>query len=227
MQYDALVKSQQVCVDAAMAREWDRWNAFGVTKFLSKRQLNDIMKRNPDQKIMGTRWVITEKAIQGKPDYKARLVVQGCQEDKGYIRTDAPTGSRDAFLMTLSAAGQSGWDYNVFDAQSAYLHSDGIKRLLLLRMHHENPSLGTNPGQVFVATGSIYGMRDVGRAWYEHSKKVLEAAGFVESRPEQGLHFLPGHDRPEALAHTHVDDFLIAFQDHSRTHRNVLCTLFT
>ena len=83
MQYDTLVKSQQVRVDSAMVREWDKWNEFGVTKFLSKKQLNDIMKRNPDQKIVGTRWVFTEKTIQGKPDYKARLVVQGCQEDKG------------------------------------------------------------------------------------------------------------------------------------------------
>ena len=51
---------------------------------------------------------------------------QGCQEDKGYIRTDAPTGSRDAFFMTLSAASQSDWDYSVFDAQSAHLQSDGM-----------------------------------------------------------------------------------------------------
>ena len=141
VQYDALVKSQQVRVDASMVREWDKWNEFGVTKFLSKKQLNDIMKRNPDQKIVGTRWVFTEKTIQGKPDYKARLVVQGCQEDKGHIRTDAPTGSRDAFFMTLSAAAQSGWDYSVFDAQSAYLQSDGIKRLLLLRMPHNTGSI--------------------------------------------------------------------------------------
>ena len=103
VQDDALVKSQQERVDAAMVREWDKWNEFRVTKFLSKKQMNDIMKRNQDQKIVGTRWVFTEKTIQGKPDYKARLVVQGCQEDKGYIRTDAPTGSRDAFLMTLSS----------------------------------------------------------------------------------------------------------------------------
>ena len=37
VQYDALVKSQQVRVDAAMVREWDKWNEFGVTKFLSKK----------------------------------------------------------------------------------------------------------------------------------------------------------------------------------------------
>ena len=83
VQYDTLVKSQQVRVDAAMIREWDKWNEFGVTKFLSKKQLNDITKRNPDQKIVGTRWVFTEKTIQGKADYKARLVVQGCQRGQG------------------------------------------------------------------------------------------------------------------------------------------------
>ena len=66
VQYDALVKSQQVRVDAAMVREWDKWNEFGVTKFLSKKQLNDIMKRNPDQKIVGSRWVFTEKDHPGQ-----------------------------------------------------------------------------------------------------------------------------------------------------------------
>ena len=71
VQYDALVKSQQERVDVAMTREWDKWNEFGVTKCLSKKQLNDIMKRNPDQQIVRTRWVFTEKTIQGKPDYKA------------------------------------------------------------------------------------------------------------------------------------------------------------
>ena len=101
----------------------------------------------PRSQDRGDQMCATEKTIQGKPDYKAPLVVQGCQEDKGYIRTDAPTGSRDAFFMTLSAAAQDGWDYNVFDAQSPYLHSDGIERLLLLRMPHTNPLLGRNQGK--------------------------------------------------------------------------------
>ena len=100
----------------------------------------------------------------------------------------------------------------MFDDQSAYLQSDGIERLLLLLMPNKNPSLGTKPGQVFVAMGSIYGTRDAGRAWYDHSEKVLEAAGFVESRVEQGLHNRHGPDGLDAVAYTHVDDFLIAFR---------------
>ena len=52
---------------------------------MSKKQLNDIMKRNRNQKFVGKRRVLTEKVIQGKQDYKARFVVQGCQEDKAKV----------------------------------------------------------------------------------------------------------------------------------------------
>ena len=86
----------------------------------------------------------------------------------------------------------------------------------------KNPSLGTKPGQVFVATGSIYGTRDAGRAWYERSKKVLEAGGFVESRLEQGLYYLHGPSGLEAVLHTHVDDFLSAFKKVSKKYKDAL-----
>ena len=121
--------------------------------------------------------------------------------------------------MTLSAAAQDDWDYNVLDAQSAYLQSDGIERLLLLRMPHKNPPPGTKPGQVFVATGSICGTRDAGRASYEHSKKVLEAAGL-----EQGLYYPHGLSGLQAVAHTHVDDFLVAFKKDSKTFQGCFAT---
>ena len=71
VQYDALVKSQLERVDAAMVREWDKWNEFGVTKFLSKKQLNDIMKRNPDQKICGN-----QMGLHGK-DHPGQAGLQG------------------------------------------------------------------------------------------------------------------------------------------------------
>ena len=170
------------------------------------------MKRNPDQKIVGTRLVFTEKVIQGKPDYKARLVVQGCQEDKGHIRTDAPTGSRDAFFLTLSAAAQSGWDYSVFDASQRTSSQTASRDCCCCGSHTKNPPPGTKPGQVYIAIGSIYGTRDAGRGWFEHSKKVLETAGFMESRLEQGLCYLHGPSGLEALVHSHVDDFLVAFK---------------
>ena len=196
LQYDAIVKSQQERVDVAMTREWDKWNEFGVTKFLSKRQLNDIMKRNTNKKIVGNRWVFTEKV------------------NPGQARLQGPVGRAGVSRRQCLR--------NVFDAQSAYLQSDGIERLLLFRMPHKNPPPGTKPGQVFVASGSICGTRDAGRAWYEHSKNVLEAGGFVKSRPEQGLYYLHGPSGLEAVAHTHAGDFLVAFKKASKRYQDAL-----
>ena len=121
VQYDALTKPQQRRVNVATTRERDKWNEFGVTKFLSKKQLNDIMKRNPDKKIVGTRWVLTEKVIQAKQDYKARLVVQGCQEDKGLREDGCAHGMERRLLHDDLSSSSRRQDYNVFDAQSAYL----------------------------------------------------------------------------------------------------------
>ena len=59
-------------------------------------------------------------------------------------------------------------------------------------------------------------------SWYEHSKKVLEAAGFAESRLEQGLYYLHGPSGLEALVHTHVDDFLSAFKEASKKYKDAL-----
>ena len=66
VQYDALVKSQQVRVDAAMVGEWDKWNEFGVTKFLSKKQLNDIMKRNPRPENRGNQMGVHAEGHPGQ-----------------------------------------------------------------------------------------------------------------------------------------------------------------
>ena len=55
-----------------------------------------------------------------------------------------------------------------------------------------------------------------------HGKKVLGAAGFVSSRLERSLYHLHGPDEPEAFAHTHVDDFLIAFRKAFKAYKDAL-----
>ena len=115
--------------------------------------------------------------------------------------------------MTLSVAAQSGW-ITACSMPSQRTSSQTASRVYCCcGCRTKNPPPGTKPGEVFVATGSIYGMRDAGRAWYEHSKKVLEAAGFAESRLEQCLYYLHGPSGLETLVHTHVDDFLSAYQE--------------
>ena len=79
---------------AAMEREWKKWEEHKATLPLTQGQLRMLKSRFPNLKIVGTRLVLTPK----EPDFKARLVVQGCQEDPSMMRTDSPTGSRDSFF---------------------------------------------------------------------------------------------------------------------------------
>ena len=51
--YDTLTKPQQERMDAATTREWDKWNEFGVTKFLSEQQFIDIMKQKSTSENCG------------------------------------------------------------------------------------------------------------------------------------------------------------------------------
>ena len=139
-------------MDVAMKLEWSKWTEFGAYKKLPAKELTELFRKNPGLRPVGTRWVLGNK---GPRLMKARLVVQGCQEDKAQIRTDAPTGSRDALYLTLAAAAQKGWDIGSYDAMAAYLQSGNIDGLLLLKMPARNLPPGTSPGEIAMATGAI------------------------------------------------------------------------
>ena len=127
----------------------------------------EMVKKLPqDQKIIGTRWVLTWKAPGVA---KARLVVQGCQEKTSHIGGDAPTASRDAMMLVFAHGSQKGWSLGQFGAVCAYLQSEGLGRSLLLRLPNPAPP-GKSPGEVVVATGAIYGTKHAGRKWYFHLK---------------------------------------------------------
>ena len=153
---------------AAIEREWKKWKEHKATLPFTQGELRMLKSRFPNLKIVGTRWVLTPK----EPDFKARLVVQGCQEDPSMMRTDSPTGSRDSCFLVLSCATEH-WSCGSADAASAYLQAGGISRLLLLMMPKRQPPPGCEPGEVRVARGSIYGTCDASRSWYQHLRDKL------------------------------------------------------
>ena len=214
-------KEKQLMLDA-MKVEWSKWTEFNAYKKLPHKELKELLRRHPGIRPVGTRWVLTQKATSAM---KARLVVQGCQEDKSQIRTDAPTGSRDALYLTLAAAAQSGWDLSSYDAMTAYLQSGNIERLLLLRMPAKNPPPGTAPGEIVMATGAIYGTRDAGRQWYLYAQKVFREHGLIESKLEKGLYFFYDDKGLAAMIHSHVDDFLIAQRGNSSEWKRIIASL--
>ena len=204
--FDTLTPLKKAAFREAMAKEWSRWQQLKATIPVSADMLQELP---PDLQIVGTRWVLTEKA---NGTAKARLVVQGCQEKTNDIRSDSPTGSRDCLMLTLIHAAQPGWSASQYDADCAYLQSAGIDRTLVLRMPRKQPPPGQEPGALAIATGAIYGTKDAGRHWYMHLRKHLQQAGFFESRLEKGTYGFHVDGKLVCMIHTHVDDLLIARQ---------------
>ena len=96
----------------------------------------------------------------------------------------------------------------------AYLQSDGIERLLLLRMPHKNPAPGTKPGASVCC--NWFNLRDA-RCGTCLARAQQESARGCWVRGSQGWNKACTTCRdlvgPEAIAHTHVDDFSDCLQE--------------
>ena len=95
------------------------------------------------------------------------------------------------------------------DASTAYLQSNGISRLLLLRPPRPPPP-GILPHDLLRALGSIYGTKDAGRAWWKKLYKTLRYYNWIMSRLEHALFFLVVDGKLCGILITHVDDLFCA-----------------
>ena len=208
----------------AMEKEWSSWMKFNAVEILTPDQ---VLALPSDVKVIGTRWVHTDKnqkqrllalhlrtktgksAEQVKAEFpfsaKSRLVVQGHQEDDAGIRTDSPTASLLAFNMVCAVAVIQGWAVTASDASTAYLQSEGISRLLVLRPPRPPPP-GVGPNDLLRAKGSIYGTKDAGRSWWKKLYATLRKHSWRMSRLEPALFILAKGAQLLGVVVTHVDD---------------------
>ena len=211
-------------MDAAMVREWDKWNEFGVTKFLSKKHLNDIVKRNPDQKIVGTRWVFTERASQTTRLDWSFKGVKRTRVTSGLMHPlDRETPSSQRSQQQLKAAGITACSMPSQRTSSQTASRDYCCCGCLTKIR----LLGRSQGKCLLQLVRSTGRETLDVRGTSTARKVLEAAGFVESGPEQGLYYLHGPSGLEALVHTHVDNFLSASKKASKKYNYALQLLRT
>ena len=215
---------QREAVRKAMGDEWQKWVNFTATQALSEDEFARLQREHPaNARPVDTRWVLTEKS---PGVYKARLVVIGCQEARLSLRSDSPTGSTLGFNLVLMCSAQHGWGLRSYDAQSAYLQAGGISRLLLLRLPGVDPPPGTLPNQIVKACGSIYGTRDAGRGWYLFLKEHFKKYGWRELRLEKAVYvWLDRDGKLRAIAHSHVDDLLTAYDKNCKEVLDILDNL--
>ena len=218
MLYDALTKPQQERMDAAMTREWDKWNEFGVTKFLSEKQLIDIMKHNPHQRIVGSdgEGHPGQAGIQGRVRRARMSGRQELRQDRG------PHGMERRFLQQrLRTAGLPRVRCSVSVSPVEWNREVVVFCEYRTEIRLQERSQGKCLWQL---TGSIYRSRPAGRACLVCALQESARSCWVCGVKAGTIVFycLPGPDGLEAMAHTRVDDFLIAFSNASKTCKDAL-----
>ena len=183
----------------AMKKELDNWQQFNV------------FERIPycGQKLMSTRWVITEKELEDKRTVKARLVVRGFEEETP-VQSDSPTVHKESLRLFLAAAATLGNDIHSIDIKAAFLQGQVIDRVIYVQPPKE---CEPDTSVVWKLNKCVYGLVDASRNWFLSVKKELEHLQCVESKLDPALFYWHQGDKLEGLFLMHVDDFLWAGSD--------------
>jgi Reverse transcriptase (RNA-dependent DNA polymerase) len=109
-----------------------------------------------------------------KPDgtLKARIVPHGhMDDDKAFLRTDAPTMSVEIMRLLVSIAAERGWRLGSLDIKAAYLQATGFDRQIFVRPPKEE----ADSLHLWQLEKPAYGLVESGRLWFLTAFKALEA----------------------------------------------------
>ena len=172
---------------------------------------NDVFEVVPytGQKLVSSRWVITEKINEDNSSkIKTRLVARGFEEDSSEFQTDSPTCSRETLRLVYSVTATKKWNLQTIDFTSAFLQGDRLEREVYLKL----PRDVCPKEQVWKLKKCIYGLNDAPRAWYNRIREALLRLGGRVSVYDSA--FFLWHDAHSGdvrgVIASHVDDFVFS-----------------
>ena len=183
-------------VKCAKQLELENWKQFGV---------NDEIPYS-GQKLMSTRWVITEKETEGVGNVKARLVVRGFEEECD-VKSDSPTVHKESLRLFLAAAATQNYDIHSLDIKAAFLQGQNIDRIIYVQPPKECAS---NKAVVWKLNKCVYVLVDVSMKRFLSVKKECVQLKCEQSKLGPALFYWHREGKLEGIFLIHVDDFLWA-----------------
>jgi hypothetical protein len=133
---------------------------------------------------------------------KARIVPHGHRdEEKQFLRTDAPTMSVEVLRMIVSIAVENQWRIGSLDVKAAYLQATGFNRIIYVRPPKEDQ----DRNNLWKLEKPAYGLADSGRLWFLTAFRALESHG-LRSCPYDKTIFASKNSL--LFVTTQVDNFL-------------------
>lgn len=192
-------------VKAARTEEIEYMNQIGAWRPVLR---SEVMARNPEAKIVGTRWVQVNKGCKEKPDVRCRLVAQEFAHDKrdDLFAGTPPLAAARYVLSDCMSRGRSSFKRSVMvlDVKKAFLHGK-MERELYIELPVEDPQRD-NGQYIGRLVRALYGTRDAPLAWQRVVKKFMIERGFHHSHIAQGIYV---HRARDLRIVCHVDDFLV------------------
>ena len=190
----------------AKAKELQTLKKFGT--FID----TDIRTLNAEQrnKIIPTTWNVVQKDVKNPDSIKARLCARGDKE-KGDVRTDSPTVSRQALRLLITKAAQNHWKLKSLDFTGAFLQGMDIDRVVYLLpppdVREQNPNL------VWKVIKRLYGFKDSSRGWYLEFDRAMKELGCESVLCDNAMYVYKMKGKIVGLAGVHVDDVLFCGED--------------
>ena len=209
--YDTASVEIQYGLNETMKKEWGNWEKYSDGRWITRKELEEIIRNNPDVKVIPTRWVHTNKAEPTQPIWlKSRLVVRGDLEDSSNMRCDSPTGSHLALSLVFALSASRDTDLWSGDISAAFLQGSKLDRILILKQPKGGiPGLDFKEEMFYLVSSTAYGTKDAPRGWLKNLDGSLKAENFVPVPYESAFYML--HDDEGQLAGllaVHVDDLL-------------------
>ena len=132
--------------------------AVAKQKELRSWQQNNVYTEIPNegQHVIGSRWIITTKKVDGHDIIKARLVAQGFEDDKIQQRQkDSPTCSKESQQVALALTAASQWECKSMDIKTAFLHGKLLEREIFMK-----PPKEANTQKLWKLGKCIYGLNE-------------------------------------------------------------------
>lgn len=174
---------------------------------MMKRKVWHLVPRPEKAKIVGCRWVYTNKKDQtgNVVKFKARLVAQGFSQLKGinYDEVFSPVINfsliRLFFTILVSFCC---WSHTQIDITCAYLYAN-LKEKVFMRQPkgYEDQD---HPNHVCLLHKAIYGLKQSGREWFHELSSVLEDLKFRKLKWANGV-----FHKAEVVLLLYVDDIIV------------------
>ena len=181
-------------------------------EFIQKMGVWEVVPR-PKCKVIGTRWVDTNKGDQQNPNYRSRLVAQ--EVKKGSVAeyfAAMPPLSALKMLLTLATTDRipdadgkkqtkdEPWLISFVDVKRAHFCADATRELYV----ELPPESGHSSEYVGRLKKSMYGCRDAGMNWELTIAKVMTRLGFIQGKSSPCLYHHPSKNLKCVV---HGDDF--------------------